>query len=65
MISTLIDTKYPRSHIPYRDSKLTKLIVDSLGGNCKTTMMGMISPSNEAFFESLSTLKFMNRAKNV
>jgi hypothetical protein len=41
------------------------LLEDSLGGNCKTTMMAMISPSIEAFSESLSTLKFANRAKNI
>ena len=50
-----------RAHIPYRDSKLTRILEDSLGGNCKTTMMCMISPAMEAFAESLSTLKFANR----
>jgi hypothetical protein len=54
-----------RSHIPYRDSKLTRLLEDSLGGNCKTTMMAMISPSSDAFGESLSTLKFATRAKKI
>ncbi|KAK3254569.1 hypothetical protein CYMTET_36218, partial [Cymbomonas tetramitiformis] len=54
-----------RQHIPYRDSKLTRILEDSLGGNCKTTMMAMISPALEAFQESLSTLKFANRAKNI
>jgi len=60
----LTDQK-PRSHIPYRDSKLTRLLEDSLGGNCKTTMMAMISPSSDAFGESLSTLKFATRAKKI
>jgi len=50
-----------RQHIPYRDSKLTRILEDSLGGNCKTTMMAMISPALEAYVESLSTLKFANR----
>lgn len=54
-----------RTHIPYRDSKLTRILEDSLGGNCKTTMMAMISPSHDAFNESLSTLKFATRAKKV
>ena len=54
-----------RVHIPYRDSKLTRILEDSLGGNCKTTMMAMISPALEAFTESLSTLKFANRAKHI
>lgn len=63
-ISALVDNK-PGSYIPYRDSKLTRLLEDSLGGNCKTTMMGMISPIFESFSESLSTLKFANRAKRI
>ena len=46
---------------PLRDSKLTRILEDSLGGNCKTTMMCMVSPALEAFAESLSTLKFANR----
>ena len=54
-----------RQHIPYRDSKLTRILEDSLGGNCKTTMMAMASPAHEAHSESLSTLKFANRAKNI
>ena len=41
------------------------MLEDSLGGNCKTTMMAMISPAIEAMVESLSTLKFANRAKNI
>lgn len=57
--------KTKRQHIPYRDSKLTRILEDSLGGNCKTTMMAMVSPALEAFLESLSTLKFANRAKRI
>jgi len=64
VIAALTDPK-GRTHIPYRDSKLTRILEDSLGGNCKTTMMAMISPAMEAFSESLSTLKFANRAKNI
>lgn len=64
VISALTDSKN-RQHIPYRDSKLTRMLEDSLGGNCKTTMMAMISPALEAMVESLSTLKFANRAKNI
>ncbi|KAL4508356.1 hypothetical protein ABPG72_003660 [Tetrahymena utriculariae] len=65
VISALTDPKGARGHIPYRDSKITRLLEDSLGGNCKTTMIATISPANEAFGESLSTLKFANRAKNI
>ena len=56
VISALTDSK-GRQHIPYRDSKLTRMLEDSLGGNCKTTMMAMISPALEAMVETLSTLK--------
>lgn len=44
---------------------LASLPARSLGGNCKTTMMAMISPALESFHASLSTLKFANRAKNI
>lgn len=64
VIYALTDPK-GRTHIPYRDSKLTRLLEDSLGGNCKTTMMAMISPSHDSFNESLSTLHFARRAKNI
>lgn len=64
VIAALTDTK-GRQHIPYRDSKLTRMLEDSLGGNCRTTMMAMISPALEAMVESLSTLKFANRAKSI
>ena len=44
---------------------MTRLLEDSLGGNCKTTMMAMISPAYDSFSESVSTLKFATRAKKV
>ena len=53
------------AHVPYRESKLTRILEDSLGGNCVTTFLAMISPAVEAFNESLSTLKFAHRARNV
>ena len=64
VISALTEKK-GRQHIPYRDSKLTRILEDSLGGNCRTTMMAMISPALESIVETLSTLKFANRAKNI
>ena len=64
VISALTDSK-SRQHIPFRDSKLTRLLEDSLGGNCKTTMMAMLSPSSDAFNESHQTLKFATRAKKI
>lgn len=102
LLSSALTEKKSRGHIPYRNSKLTRLNIkhrtcvflnfkfylnagrileDSLGGNCKTTMMAMIrslftvahclsiivnvSPALMSFNESLSTLKFANRAKNI
>lgn len=51
--------------IPYRDSKLTFLLRDALGGNSKTTLLATVSPSNVCAFDTLSTLRFVNRAKCI
>mmetsp|Transcript_21796 Transcript_21796/g.35012 ORF Transcript_21796/g.35012 Transcript_21796/m.35012 type:complete len:733 (+) Transcript_21796:210-2408(+) len=53
------------SHIPYRDSKLTRILQDSLGGNSKTLMIANICSADYNCDESLSTLRFANRAKNI
>ena len=63
VISALVDGK--SKHIPYRDSKLTRLLQDSLGGNTKTVMIACISPSDNNHDETLSTLRYANRAKNI
>ncbi len=63
VISALSEGK--SKHIPYRDSKLTRLLQDSLGGNTKTLMVAAISPADFNFDESLSTLRYANRAKNI
>ena len=52
-------------HIPYRDSKLTRLLQDSLGGNTKTVMMAAVGPADYNYEETLSTLRYANRAKNI
>jgi len=52
-------------HVPYRDSKLTRLLQDSLGGNTKTLMVAAISPADYNFDETMSTLRYANRAKNI
>ncbi|XP_076441871.1 kinesin-like protein KIF16B isoform X2 [Babylonia areolata] len=71
VISALAEmAERPRSRrssvfIPYRDSKLTYLLKDSLGGNTKTIMIATISPSALNHGESLSTLRYANRAKNI
>jgi hypothetical protein len=54
-----------KGHIPYRDSKLTRLLQDSLGGNAKTVMLTAVSPADYNFDETLSTLRYANRAKNI
>lgn len=53
------------SHIPYRDSKLTRLLQDSLGGNSKTLMIANIGPASYNWDETLTTLRYANRAKNI
>ena len=52
-------------HVPYRDSKLTLLLKDSLGGNCNTFLLATLSPVESSFSESVSTLKFADRASNI
>ncbi|XP_071945090.1 uncharacterized protein [Antedon mediterranea] len=64
-ISSLGDSRKRSGHIPYRDSKLTKLLADSLGGNGVTLMIACISPSSYSCGESLSTLRYANRAKRI
>ena len=53
------------SFVPYRDSKLTRLLKGSLGGNHKTLMIACLSPSGSNTDESLNTLRYANRAKNI
>jgi len=62
-ISALVDGK--SQHIPYRDSKLTRLLQDSLGGNTKTVMVANLGPADWNFDETMSTLRYANRAKNI
>ena len=54
-----------QQHVPYRDSKLTRLLEDSLGGNCKTTVVACVSAADADIKEALSTLRFAQRAKLV
>ncbi|UJR35549.1 hypothetical protein I4U23_028302 [Adineta vaga] len=64
-ISALSDPVKRGGHIPYRDSKLTRLLADSLGGHGITLMIACISPANSCESETLSTLRYANRAKNI
>jgi len=65
VISALGDKAKKASHVPYRDSKLTRLLQDSLGGNSRTVMIACVSPSDRDFVETLNTLKYANRARNI
>lgn len=63
VISALVDAK--STHVPYRDSKLTRLLQNSLGGNAKTVMCANCGPADYNYDETLSTLRYANRAKNI
>lgn len=63
VISSLADGR--SSHVPYRDSKLTRLLQDSLGGNAKTVMVATLGPASQHYDETLTTLRYANRAKNI
>ncbi|XP_043939621.1 kinesin-like protein KIF27 [Protopterus annectens] len=65
VISALGDQKKKNGHIPYRDAKITRILKDSLGGNAKTVMITCVSPSSSDFDESLNSLKYANRARNI
>lgn len=61
----MVDTKPEHKFVPYRDSKLTRLLKDSLGGNTKTLMLTCISPSYDHYEETLNTLKYAARARKI
>ncbi|GLA68049.1 kinesin-like protein Klp5 [Aspergillus tubingensis] len=63
-INALCDPR-KQSHVPYRNSKLTRLLKFALGGNCKTVMIVCVSPSSQHFDETQNTLRYANRAKNI
>uniref|UniRef100_A0A3P9P6Y2 Kinesin-like protein n=1 Tax=Poecilia reticulata TaxID=8081 RepID=A0A3P9P6Y2_POERE len=54
-----------RPHVPYRESKLTRILQDSLGGRTKTSIIATVSPSSSNLEETLSTLEYASRAKNI
>ena len=64
-INALGDKTKKGAFVPYRDSKLTRMLKDSLGGNCRTVMLVTTSPSSSQFEETINTLKYANRAKNI
>ncbi|XP_036603927.1 kinesin-like protein KIF12 isoform X2 [Trichosurus vulpecula] len=64
-ISLLLDPRQKKNHIPYRDSKLTRLLADSLGGNGITLMVACVSPSAQSLPETLNTLRYASRAQRI
>ncbi|NXN40585.1 KI18A protein, partial [Rhinoptilus africanus] len=65
VINALANPKSKKQHIPYRNSKLTRLLKDSLGGNCRTIMIAAVSPSSMFYDDTYNTLKYANRAKDI
>ena len=65
VISALTDTTSKSIHVPYRESKLTRILQDSLGGNSLTGMIACVSPAESNYEESLNTIKYANRARNI
>jgi len=65
VISALTDKKNTNQHIPYRDSKLTMLLMDSIGGTAKTLMIACVSPSSQYSDETMSTLNYASRTMNI
>jgi hypothetical protein len=67
VISALSDEekRLQGAHVPYRDSKLTRMLQDSLGGNSRTLMIACVSPADSNFEETVNTLKYANRAKAI
>ncbi|CAE7745866.1 KIN4A [Symbiodinium pilosum] len=65
VISALGDPAKRGSHVPYRESKLTRLLQDSLGGNSRTVMIACVSCADIDFEETLNTLKYAHRARNI
>jgi hypothetical protein len=59
------DASNKKNHVPYRDSKITRLLKDSLGGNGKTVMLACVSPADVNFEETLNTLRFASRASTI
>ncbi|XP_047564534.1 kinesin-like protein KIF18B isoform X1 [Lutra lutra] len=65
VLNALADAKGRKSHVPYRDSKLTRLLKDSIGGNCHTVMIATVSPSTLTYEDTYNTLKYADRAKEI
>jgi hypothetical protein len=65
VIMALAEQRYKGLHVPYRDSKLTSLLMHTLGGNSYTVMVACLSPADECYEENMSTLEYASRAKKI
>ena len=65
MINALADPKQKKGHINYRDSKLTRILKDGLGGTCRTIMIANVSPADEVYEDTLNTIKYADCAKSI
>ena len=63
VITALVDGR--SRNVPYKDSKLTRILQDSFGGNTRTMMISCVTPASDAYDATLSTLRYANRAKNI
>lgn len=64
-VISALGKKQAKKHIPYRDSKITRFLQDSVGGKTKTFLVATVSPTEDCIEETISTLKFADRAKQV
>ena len=65
VISVLGEESSTIKHVPYRESKLTRLLQDSLGGNSHTVMIACVSPADYNMEETLNTLRYADRARKI
>jgi hypothetical protein len=65
VIAALTEASKSGGHVRYRDSKLTRILQDSLGGNSRTTMIACCSPAEYNYVETLNTLQYASRARNI
>jgi len=65
VISALSEEGKKNNFVPYRDSKLTRILQDSLGGNSRTSMIACVSPAESNFDETLNTLNYASRARKI
>ena len=65
VIAALSEETKKNNFVPYRESKLTRILQDSLGGNSRTTMIACVSPAADNYDETLNTLKYASSARRI